>query len=108
MLDKGMDESVGVIFEHHLLVPNGDWNTCLGAKLRDDFAEWLYNFVGDGPGFPCRGINKHQTDIMWFWYDDRLSSIDSKKWKKYGFKIVFRDPRRATLAKLTWGGKEHA
>jgi hypothetical protein len=101
-------EPVGVIFEHHLLCPEGGWDMCMKATLREDFLKWLLEFVGEGFTFPVRGWEPsyHGHQIMWAWYDDRLSNIDARKWKKYGFKMIFTNPRHATLAKLTWGGRE--
>ena len=102
-------EPVGVIFQHHLLRPAGDWESCIHATMDEGFRDWLYEFVGHGPDFPVRGWDSNTAHnklaVEWFWYDDRLSGIDARKWKKYGFKILFFDPRRATLAKLAWGGR---
>ena len=100
-------EPVGVIFEHHLLRPNGEWGSCIHATLREDFHDWLNECVGFGFAYPVRGWDAAvKQEVAWAWYDDRLSSIDTRKWKKYGFKMLFLNPRHATLAKLTWGGKE--
>jgi hypothetical protein len=86
------------------------WESCINASLREDFRDWLYEYVGHGPDFPVRGWDANaahnQLAVQWFWYDDRLSSIDARKWKKHGFKVLFFDPRKAVLAKLTWGGRE--
>jgi len=99
---------VGVIFEHHLLVPSsGEWATSMNAALRQDFEAWLMEYVGFGFVFPVRGWDL-ERNVKWAWYDDRLSNIDTRKWRKYGFKMLFMDPRRAVLAKLTWGGREAA
>lgn len=99
--------AVGVIFEHHLLRPSGDWASCIHATMREDFRDWLLEYVGYGIEYPVRGWEQKVTEeVLWAWYDDRLSSVDTRKWKKHGFKMLFLNPRHATLAKLTWGGRE--
>lgn len=102
------DQAVGVIFEHHLLVPEtGEWATAMDAVLREDFRNWLEEYVGFGYLYPIRGWDgSSSSPVKWAWYDDRLSRIDTRQWKRHGFKILFLDPRRAVLAKLTWGGRE--
>lgn len=100
-------DGVGVIFEHHLLRPNGEWDTCILATMREDFRDWLMEYVGFGFTYPVRGWDKEfQPNVKWIWYDDRRTSVDTRKWKKQGFKLLFLDPRLAVLAKLTWGGRE--
>lgn len=100
--------AVGVIFEHHLLIPQGEWDSCLAAQMRVDFKEWLLEYVGWGFDYPIRGWDQELIgrEVNWCWYDDRRSKIDSRKWKTQGFKMLFPNPRHATLAKLTWGGRE--
>lgn len=103
---------VGVIFEHHLLNPIGDWDSCFSATMRDDFKEWLLDHVGFGYDYPVRGWDQkikqagEILEVRWAWYDDRRAGVDARKWKRHGFKILFLDSRHATLAKLTWGGRE--
>lgn len=90
-----------------MLLPQGEWEMCINASLREDFHKWLTEYIGFGYAYPVRGWDQEvQHDVKWAWYDDRLSNIDARKWKKYGFKMLFLNPRHATLAKLTWGGRE--
>jgi hypothetical protein len=102
-------EPVAVIFQHHLLVPIGNWHDCFAAKIRSDFHEWLLENVGYGFSSPVVGWDKDCPSVdnnlvTWIWYDDRRKGIDARKWKVQGFKILFLNPRHATLAKLAWGG----
>jgi pimeloyl-ACP methyl ester carboxylesterase len=99
-------DPIAVTFEHHLLVPYETWDSCFNARLRDDFSKWLFDNIGFGISIPVIGWDNDSRQVNWAWYDDRRKGMDARKWKHQGFKILFLNPRHATLAKLTWGGKE--
>lgn len=103
-------QPVSVIFEHHLLVPHDTWENCFTAHLREDFFEWLSVNVGFGFPMPVLGWDAKvelakENEIAWIWYDDRRKGVDARQWSTKGFMLMFLNPRLATLAKLTWGGK---
>lgn len=83
--------------------PSLDWTAASSAAMDILFYNWLLENIGSGRPFPTRGLGRHE----WFWLDNRRNQLDTKKWQKDGFAIVFRDSRKAVYTKMVWGGRDH-
>lgn len=100
-------KSAGTYFGSHLLVPGpplADWAASTYALMQDDFVEWLRENVGNGVAAPRKSMDDFSD---WFWLDNRRSTLDTAKWQKNGFVLVFRDSRKAVFTKMIWGGRDH-
>lgn len=92
--------------EEHELIGKKKLRTCLGAI--DDLENKHYRYVGELPERSCRHINKQvyglksTTKFDYWWYDYRISYIDTTSFADYRT-LYFKDDELIKVIDRDWG-----